>query len=171
MATVHAPLALLPVPYPQQTFLQAKQAAKVFNLMIDRVAQDEQYLTQVLAAAAQYDEFTVGAGRLGREAVRMSIECGGVLRLLLLMGGQALPSAEEACDWSLGISLRQWPLSRPSNIVKCGTEEPSLRPPPLPSHAAQPGACPPHPCLAPFSAGPPAATVPGNSRCAAGAGE
>ncbi len=60
-ATMHAPLALLPVAYPRETFLKAKQAAEVFNLMIDRVAQDEDYLQQVLAAAAQYDDFTVGA--------------------------------------------------------------------------------------------------------------
>ena len=40
---------------------QAKQAALAFNSMIDRVAGDEAYLQQVLAAAAQEDEFTVGA--------------------------------------------------------------------------------------------------------------
>ncbi|GAB4819324.1 hypothetical protein N2152v2_006370 [Parachlorella kessleri] len=57
IATVHAPLALLPVSYPKETFLKAKQAAQVFNLMIDRVAQDESYLQQVLAAAAEYDDF------------------------------------------------------------------------------------------------------------------
>ena len=119
-AAVHAPLALLPVPYPRQTFEQvgtgapspaasaaavhaalllqcqpgaqcayhrqsfpgrsccittapprcpavlglpvapqAKQAALAFNTMIDAVAADEAYLQEVLAAAAQEDEFTV----------------------------------------------------------------------------------------------------------------
>lgn len=58
-ATVHAPLALLPVPYPRETFLKAKEAALAFNTMIDKVSQDEQYLQTVLAAAAQEDEFTV----------------------------------------------------------------------------------------------------------------
>jgi hypothetical protein len=62
VATLHAPLALLPVAYPQETFLKAKAAAQVFNIMIDRVAQDEAYLQQTLAAAAQYDDFTVGPG-------------------------------------------------------------------------------------------------------------
>ena len=59
-ATVHAPLALLPVPYPRDTFLQAKQAALAFNSMVDAVSRDEAYLQIVLAAAAQEDEFTVG---------------------------------------------------------------------------------------------------------------
>lgn len=99
-AAVHAPLALLPVPYPRQTFEQvgtpaqggcstgsaartnlrnhrhrigssplaafllpqAKQAALAFNTMIDAVAADEAYLQEVLAAAAQEDEFTVRRG-------------------------------------------------------------------------------------------------------------
>ena len=58
-ATVHAPLALLPVPYPRETFMRAKAAALAFNTMVDRVSQDEQYLQSVLAAAAQEDAFTV----------------------------------------------------------------------------------------------------------------
>ncbi|PSC71148.1 glutathione synthetase [Micractinium conductrix] len=62
-AAVHAPLALLPVPYPRATFLRAKAAALAFNAMVDAVARDEAYLQEVLAAAAQEDEFT---GRLLR---------------------------------------------------------------------------------------------------------
>lgn len=58
---MHAPVALLPVLYPRETFLKAKQATEVFNLMIDRVAQDDGYLLQTLAAAAVYDDFTVRA--------------------------------------------------------------------------------------------------------------
>lgn len=61
-AAVHAPLALLPVPYPRATFLRAKAAALAFNAMVDAVARDEAYLQEVLAAAAQEDEFTVGGG-------------------------------------------------------------------------------------------------------------
>ncbi len=58
-AAVHAPLALLPVPYPRDTFLAAKQAALAFNAMVHAVACDEAYLQEVLAAAAEEDEFTV----------------------------------------------------------------------------------------------------------------
>ncbi|KAL4424506.1 hypothetical protein ABPG77_006815 [Micractinium sp. CCAP 211/92] len=57
-ATVHAPVALLPVPYPRETFLRAKAAALAFNAMVDAVARDEEYLSTVLAAAAQEDPFT-----------------------------------------------------------------------------------------------------------------
>lgn len=32
---------------------------QVFNTLIDRVAQDDEYLRQTLAPAARYDEFTV----------------------------------------------------------------------------------------------------------------
>lgn len=94
-ATVHAPLALLPVAYPQETFQRAKQAAQVFNLMIDRVAQDEAYLQEVLAAAALHDDFTVrrGWGRRAQQqggprwwhrserAGQESSSCGGRCRL------------------------------------------------------------------------------------------
>lgn len=45
---------------------QAKAAALAFNTMVDRVAADEEYLQGVLAAAAQEDEFTVGACCCGR---------------------------------------------------------------------------------------------------------
>ena len=58
-ATLHAPMALLPMPYPLATFQRAKAAACVFNSMIDRVAADGPYLEAVLASAAAHDEFTV----------------------------------------------------------------------------------------------------------------
>lgn len=66
-ATVHAPLALLPVPYPRDTFLQAKAAALAFNAMVDAVTRDEEYLTSVLAAAAQEDPFTARLLQVFRE--------------------------------------------------------------------------------------------------------
>jgi glutathione synthetase len=58
LATIHAPLALLPVSFPRERFMQAKSVMKLFNLLVDRVALDEQYLEKTLAKAAQYDEFT-----------------------------------------------------------------------------------------------------------------
>lgn len=72
-ATVHAPLALLPVPFPRETFMRAKAAALAFNAMVDAVSRDEEHLTTVLAAAAQEDPFTVGLklpGTLCRAAAR-----------------------------------------------------------------------------------------------------
>ena len=61
-ALVHAPFALTPVPFPRRAFERAVAASRPFNVMIDRVARDEGYLTSVLEAAARGDaEFT---GRL-----------------------------------------------------------------------------------------------------------
>lgn len=74
-ATVHAPVALLPVPYPRETFLRAKAAALAFNAMVDAVARDEEYLSTVLAAAAQEDPFTVGSEHLGGRHCGMRAGC------------------------------------------------------------------------------------------------
>ena len=56
---VHAPLAVMPTPFPRPSFIKAKRAATVFNKLIDRVSLDAQYLQSTLAAAAQFDDFTV----------------------------------------------------------------------------------------------------------------
>jgi glutathione synthetase len=58
VALVHAPVALLPVTYPRETFLLAKRAAIAFNTMIDAVSRDGDYLRNVLEPAARHDEFT-----------------------------------------------------------------------------------------------------------------
>ncbi|KAI7842580.1 hypothetical protein COHA_003684 [Chlorella ohadii] len=86
-AAVHAPLALLPVPYPRETFEQAKQAALAFNSMIDAVAADEAYLQEVLAAAAQEDEFMARLLRVFRETadVRHARQAVGQERLLAVL--------------------------------------------------------------------------------------
>ena len=56
---VHAPFALTPVPFPEASFMEAKQLATAFNAMIDRVSRDGEYLVTVLEEACKYDEFTV----------------------------------------------------------------------------------------------------------------
>ena len=38
---------------------------QVFNTLIDRVAQDDEYLRRTLAPAARYDDFTVRHGLCG----------------------------------------------------------------------------------------------------------
>jgi Eukaryotic glutathione synthase, ATP binding domain len=58
-AVVHAPVSVLPTPFPRRSFTQAVAAMPAFNSLIDRVSRDEQYLHQTLAPAAQYDDFTV----------------------------------------------------------------------------------------------------------------
>lgn len=58
LAIIHAPIALLPVSFPRDRFMQAKSVMLLFNLLVDRVASDEAYLEKTLEKAAQYDEFT-----------------------------------------------------------------------------------------------------------------
>ena len=61
-AVVHAPLAVVPVPFPRASFEQAYAAAPVFNALIDRVARDGAYLRRTLQPAAEFDDFTVSGG-------------------------------------------------------------------------------------------------------------
>ena len=58
-ALVHAPLAVIPVPFPRDSFKKAKAAMRVFNALIDRVARDGAYLRATLRPAAEFDDFTV----------------------------------------------------------------------------------------------------------------
>ncbi len=52
-ATIHAPLATLPVAFPRERFLQAKAVQTLFNTLVDAVARDEPYLEETLRAAGQ----------------------------------------------------------------------------------------------------------------------
>lgn len=61
VAVVHAPISVLPTPFPRASFDKARAAATLFNKLIDRVALDDEYLQKTLASAGQYDEFTVHA--------------------------------------------------------------------------------------------------------------
>ncbi len=59
LATIHAPLTVLPTQFPRGSFEKAKAAMQLFNTLIDRVSQDEEYLQTTLRPAAEYDDFTV----------------------------------------------------------------------------------------------------------------
>ena len=59
LATMHAPITVLPVVFPADTFKKAQDAMQLFNTLIDRVSRDAEYLQRVLAPAAEFDEFTV----------------------------------------------------------------------------------------------------------------
>ena len=58
-AIVHAPLTILPTPFPAASFQKAMDAMRVFNLVMDAVSRDADYLQRTLAKAAQHDDFTV----------------------------------------------------------------------------------------------------------------
>lgn len=59
VAVVHAPVAVLPVPFPRESFETAKSVATIYNTLVDRVSQDDEYVESTLRLAAQYDDFTV----------------------------------------------------------------------------------------------------------------
>lgn len=59
LATMHAPLTVLPAPFPRSSFEKAKSAMTVFNRLADKVARDDKYLQDTLRSAAEYDDFTV----------------------------------------------------------------------------------------------------------------
>ena len=61
LATIHAPLTVLPTQFPRGSFEKAKAAMQLFNTLIDRVSQDEEYLQTTLRPAAEYDDFTVSS--------------------------------------------------------------------------------------------------------------
>jgi hypothetical protein len=56
--SVHAPLTLLPTRVPRARFLQAKKVAPLLNLLVDRIARDEEWLLETLQGVLAGDEFT-----------------------------------------------------------------------------------------------------------------
>lgn len=56
---MHAPLSVLPAPFPEASFHKAVSAAAPFNTLIAAVAADSAYLQETLAPAAEFDDFTV----------------------------------------------------------------------------------------------------------------
>jgi len=57
----HAPMALDPTPYPAEAFFKAKRLAPLFNILIDKISRDVEWLQLVLGNTGKSDPFT---GRL-----------------------------------------------------------------------------------------------------------
>ncbi|KAK7397239.1 hypothetical protein VNO78_18406 [Psophocarpus tetragonolobus] len=55
---VHAPLALLPTPFPENKWREAIELAPIFNELVDRVSLDATFLHQSLSRTRKADEFT-----------------------------------------------------------------------------------------------------------------
>lgn len=60
-ALTHAPISVVPVPFPRDSFEKARAAMQVFNKLIDRVSRDGEYLQHTLQPAAEFDDFTARA--------------------------------------------------------------------------------------------------------------
>lgn len=58
---VHLPISLLPSSFPKQAFQDVVAAAPVFNILVDRLSRDKDYLNSALGEVSKSDEFT---GRL-----------------------------------------------------------------------------------------------------------
>ncbi|KAK4379003.1 hypothetical protein RND71_000865 [Anisodus tanguticus] len=55
---VHAPVALLPISFPEIHWKQACEVAPIFNELVDRVSQDGEFLQQSLSRTKKVDPFT-----------------------------------------------------------------------------------------------------------------
>jgi len=58
---IHLPISLLPSSFPKQAFEDVVAAAPVFNILVDRLSRDKDYLNSALGEVSKSDEFT---GRL-----------------------------------------------------------------------------------------------------------
>ncbi|KAI9597537.1 glutathione synthase [Syncephalis fuscata] len=58
---VHAPLALLPSPFPRGCFEEARSLQPLFNELMDRVSRDDDFLVSIFESVSKVDTFT---GRL-----------------------------------------------------------------------------------------------------------
>ncbi|XP_014517344.1 glutathione synthetase, chloroplastic-like [Vigna radiata var. radiata] len=55
---VHAPVALLPTPFPENQWSEAIELAPIFNELVDRISLDATFLQQSLSRTKKADEFT-----------------------------------------------------------------------------------------------------------------
>ncbi|TKY61459.1 Glutathione synthetase [Spatholobus suberectus] len=55
---VHAPVALLPAPFPENQWREACELAPIFNELVDRVSLDATFLRESLSRTKKADEFT-----------------------------------------------------------------------------------------------------------------
>ena len=51
---VHAPLALLPTPFPEKQWREANELAPIFNELVDRVSLDATFLQESLSRLITY---------------------------------------------------------------------------------------------------------------------
>ena len=54
----HAPLALVPNSFPKESFNYIKKIQPIFNILVDSISRDKDFLTSTLSQASQADEFT-----------------------------------------------------------------------------------------------------------------
>ncbi|RKP14755.1 glutathione synthase, partial [Piptocephalis cylindrospora] len=65
--TVHAPFSLLPTPFPKGCFKEALALQPIINALVDRVAQDDEYISKIMESVIKVDPFTARMYQLYKE--------------------------------------------------------------------------------------------------------
>ncbi|XP_069035581.1 glutathione synthetase isoform X2 [Lepisosteus oculatus] len=66
----YAPFTLFPTPVPRDLFEQALQVQTHFNLLMDRISQDAEFLEQALASTIEADDFTARLFSIYRQVLK-----------------------------------------------------------------------------------------------------
>ncbi|MBN3274664.1 GSHB synthetase, partial [Polyodon spathula] len=66
----YAPFTIFPSPVPRPLFEQAKQVQRDFNLLVDRISQDTDFLEQALASTIEVDVFTAQLFKIYRKVLQ-----------------------------------------------------------------------------------------------------
>ncbi|KAE8576740.1 hypothetical protein XENTR_v10004304 [Xenopus tropicalis] len=69
-----APLTLLPSPVPKALFEQAKSVQEDFNLLVDRISQDTDFLEKALSSTAKVDDFIQRLLKIQRQVKKEGCE-------------------------------------------------------------------------------------------------
>ncbi|XP_072371320.1 glutathione synthetase-like [Scyliorhinus torazame] len=72
-AATYAPFSLFPSPVPKKLFTEAYEVQQDFNILVDRVSQDSEFLTKALASTVQVDEFTAGLFSIYKQVLEEGI--------------------------------------------------------------------------------------------------
>ncbi|XP_078092979.1 glutathione synthetase [Mustelus asterias] len=72
-STSYAPFSLFPSPVPKKLFTQAHEVQQDFNMLVDRISQDSEFLTKALASTVEADEFTAGLFRIYKQVLEEGI--------------------------------------------------------------------------------------------------
>ncbi|XP_038659610.1 glutathione synthetase [Scyliorhinus canicula] len=72
-STSYAPFSLFPSPVPKKLFTEAHEVQQDFNMLVDRISQDSEFLTKALASTVQVDEFTAGLFSIYKQVLEEGI--------------------------------------------------------------------------------------------------
>uniref|UniRef100_W5MA08 Glutathione synthetase n=1 Tax=Lepisosteus oculatus TaxID=7918 RepID=W5MA08_LEPOC len=96
----YAPFTLFPTPVPRDLFEQALQVQTHFNLLVDRISQDAEFLERALASTIEVDDFTARLFSIYRQVLKEG--CSQSLALGLNRSDYMLDSGKDG-----GTSLKQ----------------------------------------------------------------